>query len=117
MDGQDPDRARALLAVLSRTYELDRARVWETLPELVKIVNALSEFSGEDGQIVSTFRGKGFSSISSTSSDSFDLTGIFAQLAREDMDHAVEFARSFNGESPRAVATLAVARAILEKKN
>ncbi|HEX8072816.1 MAG TPA: hypothetical protein VF546_22915 [Pyrinomonadaceae bacterium] len=115
MDGQDPDRARALLAVLSRTFELDRGRVWELLPELVKTVNALSDFSGEDGRIVSQFRGKGFGSVSSTTSDSFDLTDIFTQLARADMERAVELARSFNGESPRAVATLAVARAVLTK--
>ncbi len=117
MDGQDPDRARALLAVLSRTFELDRTRVWEQLPELVKTVNALSDFSGEDGRIVNQFRGKGFASISSSTSDSFDLTSIFTQIARDDMDRAVELARAFNGESPRAVATLAVARTILEKKN
>ncbi len=116
MDGQDADRARALLAVLARTFELDHGRTWELLPELIKTVNALSDFSGEDGRIVSQFRGKGHASISSTTSDSFDLSGIFTQLAREDMDRAVELARSFTGESPRAVATLAVACAVLEKK-
>lgn len=117
IDGTDPDRARALLAVLSQTYELDHARVWEQLPELVKTVNALDNFTGEDGRLLGQFRGKGFASISSTSYDSFDLTGLFTQLAREDMDHAVELARSFNGEAPRAVATLAIARAMLEKKS
>jgi hypothetical protein len=115
MDGQDPARASALLAVLVRTFELDRARVWELLPELVKTVNALSDFSGEDGRIVSQFRSKGFGAVFSMRSDSFDLTGIFTQLARADMERAVELARSFSGESPRAVATLAVARAVLEK--
>ena len=116
IDAADPDRARALLSVLDESYELDRGRVWEQLPDLVKIVNALDNFSGEDGRLVVQFRAKGWGSINSTSSDSFDLSGIFTKLAREDMDRAVEFARSFNGESPRAVATLAVARAVLQKK-
>ncbi len=115
MDGQDADRARALLAVLARTFELDHGRTWELLPELIKTVNALSDFSGEDGRIVSQFRGKGYASVSSSTSDSFDLTGIFGELAREDMERAVELARSFTGESPRAVATLAIARAVLAK--
>jgi hypothetical protein len=47
---------------------------------------------------------------------SFDLTGLFGALARENLDRAVDLARSFTGEAPRAVATLAVARAVLEKK-
>jgi hypothetical protein len=32
------------------------------------------------------------------------------------MNRAVELARTFNGEAPRATATLAVARAILTEK-
>jgi hypothetical protein len=116
IDAADPDRARAMLSVLTEIYELDHSRAWEQLPDLVKIVNALDDFSGEDGRLVGQFRAKGWGSINSTTSDSFDLSGIFSKLAREDMDRAVEFARSFNGESPRAVAMLSVARAILEKK-
>ncbi|HYY43433.1 MAG TPA: hypothetical protein VE775_11920, partial [Pyrinomonadaceae bacterium] len=116
IDAADPDRARAMLSVLTEIYELDHSRAWEQLPDLVKIVNALDDFSGEDGRLVGQFRAKGWGSINSTTSDSFDLSGIFSKLAREDMDRAVEFARSFNGESPRAVATLSVARAVLEKK-
>ncbi|HYE12878.1 MAG TPA: hypothetical protein VD968_00365, partial [Pyrinomonadaceae bacterium] len=48
--------------------------------------------------------------------ESFDLTGIFAALAREDFDRAANLARSLKSESPRSVATLAVARTALEKK-
>ncbi|PYS94596.1 MAG: hypothetical protein DMF64_00305 [Acidobacteria bacterium] len=116
IDGTDPDRARAMLAVLTQTYEFDHTRVWEQLPELVKTANALDDFTGEDGRLIGQFRGKGFVSINSTTSDSFDLTGIFTQLAREDMNRAVEIARTFNGEAPRATATLAIARAVLDRK-
>ncbi|HYX40796.1 MAG TPA: hypothetical protein VE821_03815, partial [Pyrinomonadaceae bacterium] len=116
IDGTDPDRARAMLAVLTRTFEVDHARVWEQLPELVKTANALDNFTGEDGRLIGQFRGKGFASINSTTNDTFDLTGIFTQLAREDMNRAVEIARTFTGEAPRATATLAIARAVLEKK-
>jgi hypothetical protein len=51
----------------------------------------------------------------STTVSSFDLNDIFAKLAAEDLQRAVELAKAFDGESPRAVATLAVARAVLAK--
>jgi hypothetical protein len=46
----------------------------------------------------------------------FDLDGLFRDLATQDYDRAVELARGFQGEGPRAVATIAIARAILEPK-
>jgi hypothetical protein len=46
----------------------------------------------------------------------FDLEGIFKELALQDYDRAVELARGFQGEGPRAVATIAIARAILDSK-
>ena len=47
--------------------------------------------------------------------ESFDLTGLFDALAREDFDRAAALARTIKGESPRAVAALAVARSVLIK--
>ena len=44
----------------------------------------------------------------------FDLTGIFQTLARDDMNRAVALAQTFTNEAPRAVATLAIARAVLD---
>ena len=46
----------------------------------------------------------------------FDIEGMFKDLALQDYDRAVELARGFQAEGPRAVATLAIARAILEPK-
>jgi hypothetical protein len=48
--------------------------------------------------------------------ESFDLTGLFDALAREDFDRASALARTLKGESPRSVASLAVARAVLVKR-
>ena len=45
----------------------------------------------------------------------FDLTGLFDTLAREDFDRASALARTLKGESPRSVASLAVARSVLAK--
>jgi hypothetical protein len=47
---------------------------------------------------------------------SFDLTGLFDSLAREDFDRASALARTLKGESPRSVASLAVARSVLVKQ-
>lgn len=115
IDGAAADRARALLAVATLLYELDQARVWTLMPDVVKTINSVSDFNGEDGRIAVKFQSR--SMVSSRSSDvpNFNLQPLFALLAGEDMDRAVELVRSFTAEAPRAVATLAVAGATLKK--
>jgi len=46
----------------------------------------------------------------------FNLTGVFQALAKENATQAIEIARSFEGESPRATALIAVARALLNEE-
>ncbi|HLL15826.1 MAG TPA: hypothetical protein VK388_12225 [Pyrinomonadaceae bacterium] len=116
IDGAHADRARAMLAVASLLYELDRARVWTLMPDAVRTINAVSDFSGEDGQLVARFQTRKMGSFSTSDAPSFNLQPLFALLAAEDMDRSVELARSFTGESPRAVATLAIAVAALKDK-
>lgn len=114
--GSDPDRARALIGVATQMFAVDRTRVWELMTEASKAASSTSDFTGEDAEIVSRLSfGRG-ASTTSFSAESFDLTGIFGLLAKEDLYRAVELAKSFTGEGPRAVATLAIARAILEKQ-
>jgi hypothetical protein len=62
------------------------------------------------------FQSKGHSSVHSSDVADFDLDGIFRELATKDYDRAVELARGFQAEGPRAVATIAIARAILDPK-
>ncbi len=114
--GADADRVRALVGVATRMFEIDRGRVWEALLEAVKAANSLSEFSGEDAQIVARFQMGGGASTTNITVDHFDLPGIFSSLAKEDFYHTIELARSFNADAPRANATLAIARAVLETK-
>jgi hypothetical protein len=54
--------------------------------------------------------------VSSASAEEFDLLGLFRSLTKDDLNRAVEIAKSFTGEGPRAVATLAIARTILERE-
>jgi len=59
---------------------------------------------------------KGMSSIRSSSVREFDIAPIFSELANEDYNRTVELARMFEREAPRASATIAIARSILEEK-
>ena len=113
IDAGEADRPRALLAVAAPLYELDPSRVWSLMPDLVKAVNAAAEFTGEDGRLTIKFQSKTHTSVHGTTVDSFNLQPLFQTLSRADMNRAVELARNFTGESPRAVATLAVATAVL----
>ena len=115
IDADSPERAHALMAVLTPLFELDRARVWSLMPEVVKTVNAAKDYSGEDGRLTTTFRTREMTSVQSNDVPNFNLEPIFTALAKEDLDRAVELARSLAGEGPRAVATLAVANAALKE--
>jgi hypothetical protein len=114
--GSDGDHARALVGVASQMYDIDRGRVWEALGEAVKGANSASDFSGEDAQISARFTSGRGTTTSNFTVDSFDLNGIFGLLGKEDIYRAVELARGFTADGPRAIATLAVARSVLETK-
>ncbi|HVF50472.1 MAG TPA: hypothetical protein VNA19_10325 [Pyrinomonadaceae bacterium] len=115
IDAATPDRVRALVAIATQLFELDRSRAWETMSEVVKAANAAAEFSGEDGGLMARLELKGGGAMTTNFNvESFDLNGIFRSLAREDFDRAVSLAKSFNAESPRSVATLVAARTILD---
>jgi hypothetical protein len=55
-------------------------------------------------------------SLHSNGVEDFNLPGIFRALAKENATQAIEIARSFEGEAPRATALIAVARALLSEK-
>ncbi|HKN82300.1 MAG TPA: hypothetical protein VJW17_02635 [Pyrinomonadaceae bacterium] len=116
IEPSDPDLPRALIAVANAFKMIDPSRVWDATFDAVKAANSAEGFTGEDGEIVAKFQTKGHSSVHTNDVAEFDLEGIFKDLAVQDYDRAVELARGFQGEGPRAVATIAIARAILEPK-
>jgi hypothetical protein len=116
IDAASAERVSALVAVATQLYELDRARTWEVMHEVVKAANAAKGYTGEDGRISTSFEAGGTSMRSSSTVQSFDLTDIFTKLAREELQRAADLARTFEGEAPRSFATLAVARSVLEGK-
>lgn len=116
IDVSDPNLPRALIGVANALRVIDPGRVWDATFDAVKAANSAEGFTGEDGEIVLTFQSKGSSSVHTSDVPDFDLEGIFKELALQDYDRAVELARGFQGEGPRAVATIAIARAILDPK-
>ena len=116
ISASDPDRARALTAVAVGLAEVDRVRAWEVLSEVVKAANGAETYTGEDSRIASVLRTKMMVVVSQSTAEDFDLLAVFRHLARADLLRAIQLAKTFTGESPRAVATLAMARTVLEKR-
>ena len=112
----DPDRARALTAVAVGIGEIDRVRSWELLGEVVKAANSAEAYTGEDSRISARLQTKFMVVMSNSTAEDFDLLAVFRHLARADLLRAIQLAKTFTGESPRAVATLAIARSVLEKR-
>jgi hypothetical protein len=119
IDPSDPDRPRALIAVANVFVLIDRSKAWDATYEAIKAANSAEGFSGEDGVLRVSLLTKGSSSVRSASTRDFDVGPIFGDLAKDDYSRAVELARVFEREAPRASATIAIARSVLEenKKN
>ena len=116
ISGSDPDRARALTAVAVGFGEIDRVRAWEILGEVVKAANSAEDYTGEDSRISSRLQTKFMVVMNNNTAEDFDLLAVFRHLARADLLRAIQLAKTFTGEAPRAVATLAIARSVLEKR-
>jgi len=116
ISGSDPDRARALTAVAVDFGEIDRVRAWEIVSEVVKAANGAEAYTGEDSRISSRLQTQFMVVANNSNAEDFDLLAVFRHLARADLLRAIQLAKTFTGETPRAVATLAIARSVLEKR-
>jgi len=113
--GGDPDRARALIAVATGLVQADRVRAWETIDEAIRAANSAEGFTGEDSQVGARLQTNSMVVMTNATAEDFDLLGAFKALAHDDLLRAVQLSKTLTGESPRAVATLAIARSVLEK--
>jgi hypothetical protein len=114
--GLDPDSPRAFFAIANAMLVINRAAVWDAMSEAVKAANSADNFGGEDGQLSFNMTFKGMSWAQTENVPDFDVDGIFTRLADYDYDKAIELAQGLTREAPRAVATIAIARAILSEK-
>jgi len=116
IEPSNADRPRALLGVANVMLLIDRSKAWDATYDAIKAANSAEGFTGEDGLLRVSLQTKGMSSIRSSSVQDFDVAGIFGELARDDYNRTVELARGFEREAPRASATIAIARTVLEEK-
>ncbi len=116
IDVSDPDRPRALVAVANAFLATDRTRAWEMMLEVAKASNSAAGYNGEDGRLTMQLRTKNMTSMRASTIDEFNLPGVFRALSQENATQAIEIARSFEGEAPRATALIAVARTLLSEK-
>jgi hypothetical protein len=116
MDGADLDRPRALLAIANALEPIDAARAWDAIFDVVKAANSTEGFSGEDGVLTVTIRTKNQAIRKMEANPDFQISGIFGELATSDFNRAIESARGFQGEAPRANATIAICRSVLNEK-
>jgi hypothetical protein len=117
IDGVDLDRPRGLLAIANALELIEPARAWDAIFDAVKAANSSEGFTGEDGVLRVTISTKSQNRVRPNAVPDFEIQGIFGQLANDDYDRVVQLARGFQGEAPRANATIAIARAVLENKN
>ncbi|HSP62258.1 MAG TPA: hypothetical protein VLQ90_04680 [Pyrinomonadaceae bacterium] len=116
IDKSDADHPRALLAIANVRLDLDRKRAWDEIFDAIKAANSAESFTGEDGRLVIGLQTKGMNSIRANSAPDFDVSGVFTELAKEDYTRAVDLARGFERDAPRASAVIAIARSVLEEK-
>jgi hypothetical protein len=116
IETSDPDRPRAFLAIANVAFKLNRSNMWGVMDEVIRAANSSEKFTGEDGEMTFRLIGKGMRAVSQYPFPDFNVVSIFGKLADEDYDKAVELARGFQGEAPRANAVIAIARSVLEAK-
>ncbi len=114
--GSDPERARTLTAVATGMAEIDPVRGWEVLSEVVKSANSSEGFTGEDSAITARLQTPQMVVASNANAPDFDLLAVFRLLSKADLLRSIQVAKGFTGEAPRAAATLAIARSVLEKR-
>jgi hypothetical protein len=116
IDGGDLNRPRGLFAIANALRVVDPARVSEAVLEAVKAANSTDGFTGEGGMVTQTMNTKGMIRVSPQPVPEFDVAVVFGALANEDYEGAVQLARGFQAEAPRANATIAIARSVLNDK-
>lgn len=113
---QTSEQAYLLLALLSQISKIDRVRAWELLSETIKAANRVSDFTGENSDSALTLEGKFSIRLTTQLASPTDLAEVFQTLGTENFYQALDASKSFAGDAPKAIAAIAVARAVLDEK-
>jgi tetratricopeptide (TPR) repeat protein len=114
IDAATSDRAYCLVGLLSQFSKTNKVRVWELLNETVKAANAVPDFTGENGQTNLNLEGKLIFHLGTELATPTDLSDAFATLAVDNFYQALDAARGFSGDAPRALSMISVTRAMFE---
>ena len=117
IDNSDADRPRGLFAIANALKGVDDTRAWEIAFDAVKAGNSAESFTGEDGKIFQGLASSGQIFQRNDPASDFDVKGIFGKLAATDAERTIELARAFQAEGPRAIATIAIASALLNDQS
>jgi hypothetical protein len=109
-------RAYAFTALVLRLVKLDRVRAWELLTQATNAANAVADFTGENGMTSINLEGKISIRLGVEVAAPDDLADSLRGLAEDDFYQAISVAKAFRGDAPRAVATIATARAVLNTR-
>lgn len=113
IDGSDLDRPRGFLAIANALALLEPPRVWDTIVDVVKAANATEGFTGEASALTTNMNSKSQILQRTEAVPDFDIKGVFGKIANKDYDRAIQLASGFQGDAPRANATIAIARSVL----
>jgi hypothetical protein len=116
IDAGTADRAYCLVALLAQFSKLDKVRSWQLLSEAVKAANALPDFTGDNGRTSQLLEGKFSINMTTELATPTALTELFAGLAEDNFYQAIDAARTFSGEAPRAMVMISVARSVFDEK-
>ena len=113
IEGSKPDRALLLVGIANQLVGVDRVRAWEILGEVVKEANRFEGFTGQN-QVTFPLMTRTAVKFLHIGGDNYSLTSVFRALAKDDLYRAVDLAKTFKYDSPRATVTLAIASTILQ---
>ncbi len=114
LDQGTGEKAYAFVGLLRPFSVLDRTRAWELLNETIKTANSAADFTGERGEASLTLEGKFSIRLSIELASATDLADVFREVAQQNFYQALDLAKTFRADAPRALATIAVARAVLD---
>ena len=116
IDGSDVDRPRGFLAIANVVSLIAPSRMWEAIFDAVKAANSIENFKGEDAVLTLKVTTKSQVWKKNDAVADFDIEGVFREAANTDFERALELARGFRDEAPRATATITICRSVLNEK-
>lgn len=115
IEANKPDRALLLVGIANQLVAVDRVRAWEIIDEVVKEANRFEGYTGENTVTFPLMTDSGVKFLH-IGGENFSLGNVFRALAKDDLYRALDLAKSFKYDAPRATVTLAIASSILEKR-